>query len=342
MCASSPLSIWCVLDSKPGHKNLARGMVAALAAVTRVTVTEISAGFWHGALGKCMQSLWPLGTGLVSAPPDAPRPDLVLGSGGNVLWFTAALARRQRAPAVFVGSRRRLPPSAATFLHYDPDLAAEGTLCLPVLPGPFGRADQEKSWAAFARDLRLTPGRVHHTALIGGDGSGFFWTETDAEQLAAFMNALSAATGRTWLITTSRRTPAAFEARLIALLTPSIIADACWFHRGDTRRVVAAYLGGADSVFVGEDSMSMIHEAITSGQPVVTLRPAQARPDSVFTHYLDHAAAQKWILRHPLSRVATGPVENLLSTACGYQGDALVNTGRIVLDHLRSRGLLAA
>lgn len=315
-------------------------MMASLAAVTPVTVAEVPAGRWFGLPGKAMQRIWPLGSGLVRPPAGAARPDLVLGSGGNVLWFTAALARHLKTPAIFVGSRRNLPAGVATFIHYDPSLRADGTLCLPVLPGPFGRTDQEKAWETFARERGLPGGRNHFTALIGGEGSGFFWDENDAGLLANFMNGLSRATRRSWLVTTSRRTPAGFERRLVERLDPAHIADACWFHRGDTRRVVAAYLGGADAVFVSEDSMSMIQEAITGGRPVVTLAPAKASPDAVFTHYISHAAAQGWIRRHALADGPPVPPQGLLDGARGYEGDALVNTGRIVLGHLRSKGLV--
>jgi mitochondrial fission protein ELM1 len=41
--------------------------------------------------------------------------------------------------------------------------------------------------------------------------------------------------------------------------------------------VTAAYLGAAERVFVTQDSLTMLSEAIASGRPVVALAPADVR-----------------------------------------------------------------
>jgi hypothetical protein len=124
-------------------------------------------------------------------------------------------------------------------------------------------------------------------------------------------------------------------------LPAAAIADACWFHADDHRRVVAAYLGGAAAIFVGEDSMSMIHEAVGSGQRVVTLRPAQAQPPAFYQNYLEHATAERWLTSLPLAEAAGLDATRLLSTGGGYPGDALEDVGRMLLTHLEQKGLLS-
>jgi len=83
----TPRRVWCVLDRKPGHRNLARGLIAALASAQPISVTEVAAPAWLTPVGKLLQWLWPVGTALARSP--AGTPDVVVGSGGNVLWYTA-------------------------------------------------------------------------------------------------------------------------------------------------------------------------------------------------------------------------------------------------------------
>jgi len=334
-----PAVVWCVLDAKPGHKNLARGMIKALATVTPVECHEINPPRWTMRCGRLLQVFWPRLSSLVPLPRGIPSPDLVLGSGGNVLWFTAALAHRLHRPAVFVGSRRRLPSNAALFTHYDPSISQEGGLCLPILPGPFTRDDQETAWLKFAEDKALPQDSRHLVALVGGDGNGYHWREADGHSLARLMNELSRQTGRRWLVTTSRRTPPEFESGLISLLRTENITDACWFHRGDHRRVVAAYLGGAFRVLVGEDSMSMIHEALTSRQPVTTFQPAQMLPGKVHESYLIHAARQHWLDRQSLAEKDwSKDCGTFTTTSSGYPDDALLEAGTKLHQKLNQLG----
>jgi mitochondrial fission protein ELM1 len=177
--------------------------------------------------------------------------------------------------------------------------------------------------------------------LIGGDGSGYRWSSGDGRRLGQLMRGLHELTGRTWLVTTSRRTPAEFETALRAELPASAVGDACWFHAGDQRRVVSAYLGGAAAVFVSEDSMSMIHEGITSGQRVVTLRPVAATPPASHQAYIEHAVEQRWIRSEPLVTGAPASLAQWLSAGGGYAGDALADMGRALLARLEQQGKLS-
>ena len=87
--------------------------------------------------------------------------------------------------------------------------------------------------------------------------------------------------------------------------------------------------------------MSMIHEAVGSGQRVVTLRPAQAQPPAFFRNYIERATAEHWLKSLPLAEAEGLDANNLLSAKGGYQGDALADVGRMLLDHLRRKNLLS-
>lgn len=315
--------ICCVLDRKAGHRGITLGMAQALAARYPAEIQAIHLPRWVAPLGKWLQPFWPLGAGLMRwALPGVTTapPDLVLGSGGNSLWATAALGRRWRCPAAFIGTRRRLPAHALDILvHYDPALAPAGYLLLAVLPGPVDPEVGRAAWEDLRRQRGLDANAPYLACLLGGDGSGYTWTQADGARLAEWLQGVVQASGARLLLTTSRRTPAALEAALRQHLPPAILADACWVGSGDTRRVVAAYLHAAQAVLVGEDSMSMIHEALASGRPVATLRPHLAVPPTYYLNYVRHAEAAGWLAR--LSLDAPRAWADILTAARGYPGD---------------------
>jgi mitochondrial fission protein ELM1 len=296
-------------------------MAQAMAGRYPVEISPIRLPAWVLPLGKVLQPFWPLGAGLLrGVRPDGAPPDLILGSGGNSLWATAALGHRWRCPAVFIGTRRRLPARALDILvHYDPELAMAGYLLLAVLPGPVGPEVGRLAWEALRQERGLDTNGPYLACLLGGDGSGYTWTEADGELLAEGLQTVARAWGARLLLTTSRRTPPALEAVLRQRLPPEILADACWAGAGDARRVVAAYLHGAQAVLVGEDSMSMIHEALASRHPVATLRPQQATPPAYYLNYVRHAEAEAWLAR--LSMDAPAHWAAGLRSALGYPGD---------------------
>ena len=91
------------------------------------------------------------------------------------------------------------------------------------------------------------------------------------------MNVLSQEQKVIWLLTTSRRTGRRAEAVLRGLLNPEILAEVVWFADRPRNRN-AMFLQAADFVLCGEDSMSMVHEALAADVKVVTLSPKLANP----------------------------------------------------------------
>jgi len=86
------------------------------------------------------------------------------------------------------------------------------------------------------------------------------------------MNTLARREGIRWLVTTSRRTGAEAEARLRAGLDSAVVAAAVWWAEKPEKKM-QAFLGAAECVFVTQDSVTMVTEAVASGRPVVVVRP---------------------------------------------------------------------
>jgi mitochondrial fission protein ELM1 len=95
--------------------------------------------------------------------------------------------------------------------------------------------------------------------LVGGPSAHYGW---DQAALCAQVRAIAAADRRHWTVATSRRTPAATVAALQALasdnldIVPSANTAPGW---------LAAQLAPTPLVWVTEDSVSMLYEALTAG-----------------------------------------------------------------------------
>jgi len=329
--------IWCVLDRKAGHRGIVQGMAQALAAHYPVESSAIQSPRWAAPLGKFLQPFWPLGIGLLRsthpADPMSTPPDLILGSGGNSLWVTAALGRIWRCPAIFIGTRRKLPMNALSFfVHYDPNLEREGYLRLAVLPGPIDDAVGKTAWETLCRDRGIDAAGRYLACLIGGDGSGYTWSQADGKKLVDVLLAATRETGARLLLTTSRRTPKGLEETLRRDLPKDRFADACWAGDGDSRRVVAAYLHGASAIVVGEDSMSMIHESLASHRPVVSIRPQGSSPPDYYLSYVRHAEHEGWLAR--LSLGDTLDWREISRHAQRYPGDVAAEAAAAVGERL--------
>jgi mitochondrial fission protein ELM1 len=198
----------------------------------------------------------------------------VVSSGGKSVFANVALARATGAANLFVGDPRPYPPrwftavlapSAIPGADNVQPIAAPPTLmtperCREAATGHWPEAAPEPAWAL----------------LIGGTSRSHRFAAADFAALAAGVNALARRFGIRWLVSTSRRSGAAADAVLAEQLAPEAVAEVTLFSRSPTP-VTAAYLGAAERVFVTQDSLTMLSEAIASGRPVVALAPGDVR-----------------------------------------------------------------
>jgi mitochondrial fission protein ELM1 len=103
--------------------------------------------------------------------------------------------------------------------------------------------------------------------LIGGTSKTHKLSkDVHAVHIKAAKTAL--ASGRSLLLTTSRRTPdwAVAEYRELASQENQM-----WFYEGGEPNPYFAFLGAAETILVTEDSTNMLTEACTAGKSVLTL-----------------------------------------------------------------------
>jgi len=236
--------IWRFCDAKRGHENQSAGLVEALADRHPVIVHDLAA---RGAL-----------------PPNRlplPDPTLIIGAG-HATHRPMLSARRARGGRVIVLMRPSLPRRC-----FD--------LCIiPEHDGVKARADTLITRGVLNR-VRPGAGRTPDAGLIliGGPSQHYDWD--DAALIAQIASLARDRAPVRWRVADSRRTPSSLlpavanlgfaniETIPLAAVTPD------W---------LPARLAEASEVWVSEDSVLMVYEALSGGAAVGVLEvPARKR-----------------------------------------------------------------
>lgn len=250
------LSIWLLGDGKPGHENQLLGLAEALARLRPCAIHRISLETTRGLLARL--------TAALRVGATLPRPDLIVGAGHAshpaLLW----LARKHRVPGIVL-MRPSLPV---------------GWFDLCIAPAhdfkhPPAAANVLTTTGALNRVLvtAATP-RRGGLMLVGGPSATHAWNPHDLlDSLAAISGEVS---GGPWQLTDSRRTPDGF----LTEVRQRVPAVAVFPHGETTRDWLPACLAEAADVWVTEDSVSMVYEALSSGARVGLLPMPRKRRDT--------------------------------------------------------------
>jgi len=232
--------------------------------------------------------------------------DLIVSTGGKTSFANAWLARLKNVPNVFTGSLRRLSPG-----RFSAVLTLESTDNAPthlVLQLPPSALD-EQELDIQAAQLRKQVGLGEQPCwcmLIGGNGAGYRYREQDWRALARLMKKLAGLHDIRWLLVSSRRTGIEAEQLLAEYLDKEVLAAHCWCGKGDAYSA-EAWLGAAEKVFVTEDSMTMLTEAMYARRPVFSLRPQQSLPNDRYQRMVQRFADQGLICRYALNQLVEQP-----------------------------------
>jgi len=287
MPTSKTLRILLLSDGLPGHANQSRGLVSWLSQRYSCVVKELDVSLRFRPLARVLlPSLLHGGRFGAAITPCFYRaaqslpqvPDLIISAGGNTSFLNVALAQRWQIPNVFLGSKRRLrSDDFAAHLTLEPT-GEPHNIVMTLAPTLIDPQELQQKGDELRVSLELSVDEQLNMLAIGGEGAGYQYDSTSVQQLVQLMEQEHHRTGRRWLLTTSRRTGAALEQQLRQLIPAELLADAVWWSEVP-RKVMAAYMGAADLLFVTADSMSMIAEAISSTRPTVVLQPEKAQPE---------------------------------------------------------------
>ena len=235
---SRAVVVWAFTDGKAGHENQTRGLLAALAHRHPVDARWINVPAYASVLSSLMTRRFLPGVGL-------PPPDLLIGAGHRT-HLPLLAARRAHGGRTIVLMKPSLPRA-----WFD--------LC--VIP------EHDNVSGANVLSTRgalnpVEPGKKNTRAgliLVGGPSRHHGWSENDI--LSQIETIVAGESDINWTLTTSRRTPSSTTARLRTLtfrnltVVPVTETGPGWLPER---------LTSAAQVWVTEDSVSMVYEALTA------------------------------------------------------------------------------
>ncbi len=260
-----PLTLWLLGDGKPGHENQSLGLADALSRRMPCEIHRIS---MEGKNGLLSGKLTDIGM---------PKPDFLIGAGHATHFALLRLTRKHRARSIVL-MRPSLP-----LRWFD--------LCIIPAHDFADRFERENVILTRGALNRVTLGSGEKTGkliLIGGPSKTHGW---DSGRL---LGQLAEATDRAgWELSDSRRTPVEFMEQARACLPGVTVVS----HRDTPPEWVPEKLRCAKEVWVTEDSVSMIYEALTSGARVGVLPVPRIRQRSRVLKGIDQLAEEGYITR---------------------------------------------
>jgi uncharacterized protein len=267
--------IWQITDRKRGHENQSSGLIAALgrirpSEVILVPIDKQKATWWDVLLGRSPNT------------ENLPKPDLIVGTGSSTHSTILAAGRATGAPTVVI-----MAPSIGISSCFD--------LC--IIPQHDRRNASNVITTKGAINL-IRPSQnlesSHGLFLIGGPSSHHNWDQTAL--LSQLHSILAQTPSMQWTLTTSRRTPAETTNKLVKMLgehltiVPVEGTSAEWLPREFAR---------SGTVWVTEDSVSMVYEALSSGAKVGLLNTPRLSKESRVIRGIDQLLADEQV--HPFS-----------------------------------------
>jgi len=262
-----PLTLWLIGDGKPGHENQSLGLAEAIQRRVACEIHRISIVGKGGFFGRIRAAL--------AAGTKLPKPDFIIAAGHATHLPLLWLARKYSAKSIVL-MRPSLPLRCF-------DLCIAPSHDFPNKP--------------TRKNLILTRGainRVHASdspktgklILIGGPSKTHGW---DGEAMLDMLAKITLGDG--WQLTDSRRAPEGFLDQARVRLEGLEIFS-CQQTPLDW---LPSKLREADEVWVSEDSVSMIYEALSSGARVGLLSVPRLNRSSRVLRGIDELVEERFL-----------------------------------------------
>ena len=297
-------TVWVLSDGRPGHFNQSKGVVKALSFSQQLQVEWVEVRLRVGLFRVLQRELlkrtrlaipsWILKLFYNILEPKQ-LPGMIVSAGGRTSFANTWLARRYNIPNIFIGSLRGLPAELFTaVLTLEPIPGVRNNI---VLQFPVSEiTPQFLDKIEVSKSLLSKPCWV---LLVGGDGSGYDYQPDDWERLGCLLNLLAQHYDVHWLICSTPRTGKDAQTILERELDSQYLAESSWFEDRSENKI-PMYLAAADKVFVTEDSMTMIGEALSSGKPVFSLQPERVNPNQRYLNALQRYVDRGLLVRHAI------------------------------------------
>jgi len=310
------MNLLAIKDNKPGHYNQTEGIVLALQEIypdLKIDYCEIEIKnkisrrllrYLLNALPfifKNQNSLKYIKYFYKKFTLPVKKPDLIVSTGGNTSNLNAWLSLAYGAKNILNGALRGLHEELFTCITTVIDLGYKNQIILDVAPNTITQEILKKEADAFLSLHHLDKNETYYTLLVGGDGSGYKYDIDFYSYLIGYIKKISEEKNVKWLATTSRRTPLEIEQKLKKELDRHC-AYFVEYHK-QAEKVLLPYLGLSETVFVTEDSSSMISEAISAGKKeTYVLGSEDANPDKNYQKILEKFSEDGYIKRIKINK----------------------------------------
>jgi len=247
--------IWRFSDGRAGHDRQSLGLLNALREQRPVAEYVVAVAAGYQPFRWWLQRVYPPGDVL-------PSPALLVGAGhaSHAHLLAARRARGGRSVVLMKPSLPRQLFDLCLVPEHDGVCESANTL---VTQGVLNTVRN-------AGEHRIDTGLI----VVGGPSRHYHWN--DAELLAQLRQLLLEHPLADWRLTTSPRTPAALLGALADL--PGVD---CRFYDDSKPDWLPEQLALAGEVWVTEDSVSMLYEALSSGARVGVLPVPRQRPNRI-------------------------------------------------------------
>jgi uncharacterized protein len=256
-------------DGRPGHTQLAQGIVIAVNRHATVNIDRLDCrrGPWAGWMLAAASNTARFDRLMLERvyglkPPVRGQYDLIVSAGAETLAANVAFARLSGAANIFYGSLRAFrPESFALVLTSYARNGEKPRHAMVMKPTPLPWHENRAALAGPPATAAL---------LLGGDAGLTRFADQDWQALAGFIAASHQQHGTRWIVSNSRRTPPQVSDRLHqAFQLPHTFIDV----RNPGAMPLAQAFEQADAVVCTDDSSSMISEAIGMGLPTIGAKP---------------------------------------------------------------------
>lgn len=252
------LTVWRFVDGKPGHENQSRGLLLAMQQSVAVCSRDVP-------VEPGLKNLTDYLLARCSSRPQRGKPDFLIGAG-HATHLPMLACRRACGGKIVVLMKPSLPLGLFDYC---------------IAPEHDGLAPRENllQTRGVLNTIKPSEHKQHALAviLLGGPSGEYAW---DEEQLVQQVEVLvTSDVSRTWQIVGSRRTPGSTIAKLrqLASMQALDVLSAEQTPRG----WLAERLAITAEVWVTEDSVSMVYEALTARAACGLLRVPQRKAGRV-------------------------------------------------------------
>jgi mitochondrial fission protein ELM1 len=261
------LTLWLIGDGKRGHENQSLGLAEAMQRRVACEIHQISIVGKGGFFGRIRAAL--------AAGTKLPKPDFIIAAGHATHLPLLWLARKYSAKSIVL-MRPSLP--LACF-----DLCIAPSHDFPKKPQ---RKNLILTRGAINRVRSVDSEKTGRLILIGGPSKTHGWDPAVMLDMLAKLTATGS-----WQLTDSRRTPKGFLEQIKKHL-PNMEIFSCQETPPDW---LPSKLREADEVWVSEDSVSMIYEALSSGARVGLLPVPRLNSHSRVLRGIDELTADGYL-----------------------------------------------